>query len=310
MEERTITIWNAETLDWNTKEYIDEHPEYKTKGKTHKFYVWETVLYLAELMGLGSDDIEFLFEKNRNLAIVDLVFSMFLIKLFNRSYAEKYLDDETSMSFKMIHNLIRDAEGYVIDQENGKAVVGGAPVGEAMTEIEKYLKEIAADNTEMQGKLDSVLAELMKKLEVFFSTIKKNNPERKTEAPTDETAKKMQKLEVDNLVLKYQLEHKDAMTQLQMKLAEKEAELKQSEERNQALQKRYEEERKQSEERYGELQKKCEALEKKDEERHGELLSLFKAYEVVVEANTEVLDAKKKHNIFGHSIKERVGNKS
>lgn len=282
MEEKRIALWNIDTLGWNTKEYIDEHSEFKTHREHQKFYIWETALYVAEELGLGIGDVEFLIKENENLEVADLFFCMFLIRIYGRGYAEQYIGKEKRMTIQNIQQLIREAAGYIIDQDSQEGEVTEVPDESVAKEVEKIFTEIAQNNSQMQKQFDSYMEQIKKGLEALAEKEKAKGEESQmqTDAKSEDEVKQMQKLEVENEVLKFQLAHKDEMAklQLQLQLSAKEAELKQAEQKVQELQKQCEA-----------IQKRCEEMEKKDEQRGAELQNLFSAYQVTVEANTKAM---------------------
>ncbi len=229
MEKETKTeskkvLWKKSNNNWNVDSYIDSHQEYKQTDKNQKYNIWPTILILADELGFDEETLERFFKEKPTYYMSDLIFAMYLCRLYGPTPAEEFLARTKTVNLGEVHNILKTQEALIqgLDlqdeseeeqtdkSENGNA--GNKQLQECINQFVSIIKQ----HEETRKKYEEVVArltEVTEKAQVVNSDQKTTEQINENAAPVGTKAdtgtalwKRTVKLEKENAVLKVQLE--------------------------------------------------------------------------------------------------------
>ena len=207
-QERKIVHWKLNNNNWNLESFMEAHPEYKKPDGNHGFNYWTVILALADELGFDEDAMHSLFEKKPEYRLVDLVFAMYLVRLYGMKTWEEFFAYKKTINPGEVHGFIKEHEGLLQD---GEIKAEEQDFKDCLKNLKQLLDQHEATRKEYEKAIHR-LCEMSEKAEAEL--------QKKEEKSSDESSvtaknhcqedpslmKCIQKLDRENAVLKTQLD--------------------------------------------------------------------------------------------------------
>lgn len=135
-QEVKIVHWKLNNNNWNVDSFMEKHPDYQEADETAKCSYWKNIFALADQLGFNEDMMQKLFGKKPEYRAVDLVFAMYLVRLYGMQAWEEFFGYKKTMNQGEVHRFLKNQEGLaqepvMINEKNdtnsGKTGKNGNP---------------------------------------------------------------------------------------------------------------------------------------------------------------------------------------
>ena len=123
--ERKIVYWKLNNNNWSVESFLESHPEYKSPDSNMGYAYWPVIFTLADELGFDEDIMQCLFEKKPTFRIVDLVFALYLVRLYGTQAWEEFFRYKKTINQGEVHGFIKVHEGMIRDLDTKTVECGG-----------------------------------------------------------------------------------------------------------------------------------------------------------------------------------------
>jgi len=228
-----IVLWKKSNNTWNVESYIAAHPEYQNMENDQNINVWPVILLLADELGFSEVTVHSFFGEKPNYNIADLIFSMYLNRLYGSLPAKEFLAIEKTVNLGEVHTILKTQEALIqgIDLQKGSEEKQSSSSENSeleynqLQECIKQFLSIMQQHEETRKKYEETVDRLTDATKKALATANSQNSIGK--ADTD-TISALQKADFGNGLWKrtIKLEKENAVLQVQLESLQRESELK------------------------------------------------------------------------------------
>ncbi len=238
MNRRKSICWQNRPAEWTMKEYLEAHKEYQVNDTSEdEPYIWTSLIYIGECMGLDRTQIDFLFKKKPDLTFVDLAFYMFLIKLYGTEEITEFYNSKSLHTISDVHKLLHEQEEILLGKgknsemmeklheaadmlQKNLDVQAGLPdeikkMTEMMKPILKGMEQNQKQKTAGDVETANVTATASQEVAVPAVIAVGNDIQKLLDSP-------IVRMLIDNELLSQKIDHREEVHELQSRLQEKE----------------------------------------------------------------------------------------